>query len=632
MRHAFSFSLAFLVLVSFSCGQISGQSKSVSFQEGMNAYFQMNHTKAYTIFSNVWNDKGQTEKDRVQAGRFLATMDWLLYRKNAKAHGMLKELEKIDFEQSQLQILKARVLEDEEKFDKAIAAAQKAIDVSSSESESYRALMVYCQHVLGRYKHQLLKGEKSSSDDISEVKEAYATLGKLIDEQSGDVKLANIYLGYSLLLRQGSEAFNAWLTFFRLTDISEVHPSLMKSVGTFQSALAGYRPGVENSRSVSTIIKGLAESGFHEYAVLLKLKEFGSASHSDNRINDIIKYQGFLKRVEQTAIDFYWQTVDGVTGIYDFNKGFLADAEDLWDKLDWEDGTPSFSQKVFIQKMEERFKAIITFINANGYYGLHMGHKVLDDRRVISQYDKSAEFRYISIDHMVSNGYSGWFWDGLSQTGGWARNDEAFLQVRSAYTNGPVEMWRGINDPIAAKKFRDEMKELSKKDDDLAKEDPHAFLPGLARRVVYKGTIELLDSLKSTGLEKKDLRLSFINTLEKIIQGSSIYAHEGRHSIDKKNGYSRVSAELEYTAKLSEIYFSMKPRMSLRAILAPNMGDGTSHGIANLRVVKGLVSWMDKHKKEIVGFESSRPTLPQLDKLTAQQLKRAVRSLDPMAN
>ena len=40
---------------------------------------------------------------------------------------------------------------------------------------------------------------------------------------------------------------------------------------------------------------------------------------------------------------------------------------------------------------------------------------------------------------------------------------------------------------------------------------------------------------------------------------------------------------------------------------------------------------MEAHKAEIDGFDPNRPTLPQLDKLTDEQLKEMAKSYDPMA-
>jgi hypothetical protein len=109
---------------------------------------------------------------------------------------------------------------------------------------------------------------------------------------------------------------------------------------------------------------------------------------------------------------------------------------------------------------------------------------------------------------------------------------------------------------------------------------------------------------------------------------TSIWAHEGRHSIDQKIFKIRNGAELEFRAKLSEIAFSSPSRMT-SSILSP-VGGSSAHGAANKRVLEGLVAWMGTHAAEIPGLDKSSPLLPQLDKLSAQQLLAAVRGMDPI--
>jgi hypothetical protein len=260
-----------------------------------------------------------------------------------------------------------------------------------------------------------------------------------------------------------------------------------------------------------------------------------------------------------------------------------------------------------------------------------MGQIILDDVRTIKQYNEKAEFRYIVIDHMVSNGYSSWFWDGKAEVGGWADDDGGFLQVRSAYTSGPVRAWLAVTDPEQVSKTKEKIQTLRSKDDSLAAKDPYAFLPGLESRIIFNERIFILDSLKMAGFNGPELRLAFIGAIETLERNSSIYAHEGRHAIDKKNGFSGDSEELEYRAKLSEIYFADRPFLAFTAILSRNIGDGTSHGEANLRVIKGLVEWMEENQQQIESFDPSRPTFPQMDKLTEGQLRTAVKNLDPLA-
>lgn len=625
--------LFFLLVLTLGCNR--GGSKvdpgSRSIQEGQNAYFSMDHKVAYSVFTNVLKDSAQTVEDRTLAGSYLAKMDWLFYRKNDRAYKLLDSLELFGHNLTRIHLLRSRILADELRLDDAIASAELAIEQNTSDTEKYHALLANCSHIFNKGKEQVLADKQLSPTDSLELQKAYSVIQELADDNSGDVAVAELYLGYALLFKDGPEAFRAWMSYYRLTDINQVHSSLISSPDTFKTSLDRYTAGPVDNSDSDIIIKGLAESGFYELAVLVKKLQYGSQSHSDPVINEIVFYHDFLKKLEAITQDFYLETIEGEESKNDYKKALAAEGRILWDKLSWTGDPTPFSEEIFNREIRKRFKAVLRFFKANGYYGLHMGHVILDDRKMITQYKESAEFRYVAIDHMVSNGYSGWFWDGEAETGGWADDDESFLQVRSAYTAGPIHSWQAVTDSMEIIKTKKNISELSVADDSIAAADPYAYLPGLSERINYNEKKELLDSLTNMVLDSSALRLKFINELERLELESSIYAHEGRHAIDKKNDYASRSEELEYRAKLSEIYFAENSMLAFIAIMSRNIGDGTSHGNSNLRVVQGLVEWMESNTAKISGFDTSRPALPQIDKLTDKQLKTAIRQMDPMA-
>ena len=125
------------------------------------------------------------------------------------------------------------------------------------------------------------------------------------------------------------------------------------------------------------------------------------------------------------------------------------------------------------------------------------------------------------------------------------------------------------------------------------------------------------------------LREAFIATVARDTLETSIWAHEGRHAIDQQVFKIKDSPELEYRAKLSEIALAKTPRLS-GSILSP-IGGPTAHGLANKRVLEGLIAWMTRHAADIPGFDPGTPAALQLDKLTPAQLRAAAQSLDPIA-
>ena len=260
-----------------------------------------------------------------------------------------------------------------------------------------------------------------------------------------------------------------------------------------------------------------------------------------------------------------------------------------------------------------------------------MGHRVVDKTRTVKQYGHRAQLRFVALDNMVSNGFQSWAWEGNSQHGGWAGPDTIW-QVRPAYANAPIEIWRKIHFGEEQREFEGEMARETDLDNRRVAENPFAFLPGLSMRLKYQGITRLLDDLRSRGIPGEELRLAFIAALEQAVQESSIFAHEGRHAIEQRRDSRYQSGwKAEFSAKLSEVALAPQPRLAFGGILSANIGDRTPHGKANLKIIKGLVSWMEEHRREIEGLNPYRPLLPQFDLLTDGQIRAAIRSIDPLA-
>ena len=202
-------------------------------------------------------------------------------------------------------------------------------------------------------------------------------------------------------------------------------------------------------------------------------------------------------------------------------------------------------------------------------------------------------------------------------------------QVRPMYVDGPWNLWRRTTDPVARKRFDDEVQRDTALDRTRVSGDNVAALTGLTLRLRQQYADTLRARLESEGLTGDALRAAFVRTASADKLASSIWAHEGRHSIDKAHGISK-NEELEFRAKLSEVAFAPAPRTAMGSILSP-IGGGGAHGEANERVLRGVVAWMKTHRAEIAGFDATAPTLTQLDRLTDEQLRAAFRSLDPMA-
>lgn len=604
------------------------QNGTTSIEEADRIYFQMKPDKAYAMYEEIWSGASFSKKDRAAAARKLATMSWLIYNDADKAFQVLEDLEGFGYEKSECYAVWSRILAEEDQHDKAIEMANNAMEEAESMSQTYGARMRYTNSVLEKYMDQSFNGsfdKNASNDDLQKAKDI---IGSIMTNSPGDIDASKLHLGINLLAEDLPQAYKGWLSFYRADPVGNVHETLQKSQELLK---VGFLTDDPNASVITAMINGLTESGFIEYAALMLKLNKDQLSLTGSELDDLWNYYQMLQNLEEITVAFYRAEAEGTANKNNYDREIGVEAQKLWNELSWEGDVPEYELKKFTAELRKRFGTVARLMTANGHYGLSLGHVVLDETREVSQYDKQGTLRYIAIDHMLSNGYSSWFWDGSAEIGGWAPDGSSILQVRSAYSSGPIGAWMMISDPVEMKEMEENIQKNLKTDDQIAKQDPYAYLPGLSMRVRYDLGMKLLSDLKSQELEGSELRSAFISTVEKLILESSIFAHEGRHAIDKKYSGRLNSEEMEYRAKLSEIYFSDAPLGALSAVLSPNIGDGTSHGEANKRVLKGIVGWMRDNKNEIAGLEKNRPLLPQLDKLTEDQLRTAVNSLDPLA-
>lgn len=257
----------------------------------------------------------------------------------------------------------------------------------------------------------------------------------------------------------------------------------------------------------------------------------------------------------------------------------------------------------------------------SGYPSLHGGHLVRDEQILAEQYGRRGEMRFIVIDNMLANGFESWLWDGWAEAGGWATDDGAIVQVRSAYTDGPFLALRRARPGPTRARFEAEIARAEASERAALGRDGVAELPATSDRL----DLQAIDQIAA----RTDGDDAFIAAYGEATFDYSIRLHEGRHALDKASGrYS--STDLEFRAKLSQIALSDYPRLGLANVAGGVLAD-TPHGNANRRILQGYRAWMRRHHAEITGFDRNAPALSQLHLLTDEQIVTIARGLDPWA-
>lgn len=577
-------------------------------------------------------------QDRAEAGAELARIEWRYDGQPDAARERLTKLIPGSKKKVQPLLLLSRMERSLQRFDAAAEAARQALAAAETKDEREasstslaRALVE--EHVLLARNGKPIAFEESARKHL---KEALDLVAPIVHDQPGILAASQVELEAALLLDDGPRALEAWRSYYTASGAAD-STLLAGPRATLGELLPRWQGTAASRTDREALVKALLDSRFFTEAVAVtRDPRTPEAARVTNLpwVKDLILYESYIREVRETTDLYYRDVARGKADAKAWKKGLAKKTEALWDSLSWPNRPPSFDKKALEGKPDsalgDRFGTVIASGETGRVPNLHMGHRVVDEKRTADQYGRRAPIRFIALDAIVSNGYETWMWDGNGAHGGWGEKG-LIVQVRPAYAQGPLFIWQELTDPERRAKADQIMAEETARDDERAAKDPHAYLPGLSLRLQRQGRQTIVEELKKRGLSGGALRAAFVAEADRAVIESSIFAHEGRHAIDKEFEKIKDSASLEYRAKLSEIAFASRPRLAFGGILSGSIGSPTPHGQANLKVMKGMVAWMDAHRAQIDGLDPKKPLLPQLDRLTDDQLRAATRSLDPMA-
>lgn len=640
----------FLVLAAAStaaCGQqgstLKPQASSASglqlLQEAEDAYFRFDLDAARQAFRKCLQEPSSPPPQRAEAARRLAAIAWRFDEDWSRAISLLDQAEKWEGGAFENAAARSRLMENQGRIEQAFRSAQEAIRRAASNEEKLEAAAA-----AGRL---VLRQVRQSTDFATMQDTLQQTLAGLLESLRADpgwLEASRTALGLALAADDGPAALEAWRSYYWVPSSGQIPPSWPygRRLADPHAVLSRELPnwaGSETALEVrARVVQALADSFFFAEAAWLAAdpridpsKQVGGRPE----IAQVVAYSRFLDTIRRASRDFYRRRALELAPAAELRRKFEAEARRLWPRLDWPGAPPPFSETAFMQQISERFGTEVAFRSHHGTQSLIAAHRLIDEKRPVRQYGRQAEVRLVVLDHLASGSYTTWYWDGRAATGGWV-SEKGIVQLRPAYSDGPLRAWNQISDPVARRELEEEIARKSAADDAIARADPYAYLPGLALRMRRQSHLNLLAELRSQGLRVPRLREAFVLELQRLARASSIDAHEGRHALDRRDAFRnafRSGADKEFRAKLSEVALAPDPRLALTGgILSANIGDGSSHGQANLRIMQGLVGWMRENASQIQALDASRPLLPQLDLLTDQQLREAFRSMDPWAN
>src|SRR5215813_13722316 len=364
-----------LALLLCGCVRASAPPKAATVDNASQAVFNGNYATARTLYTAIARTTSDP-KEREDVEIALANIEWRIERNADAARVRLQALgtRRALFEQSRMERDYGNYAAAEAMARKAIPPAQNSRELKSAQLALVGAIVE--SHLEARLTH--------SAPPDSDLREAFAVVRRIVDEDSGRLRPSLLYLNAALMLGEGSAALDAWSSYVGSTAQSAL---LAPAAETLERLLPQWRGGQS-----AEIANALAASRFFDQAVLV-----GAAG-------DTVAWASYLRRVREATNAYYRDVANGRgdAGAYrrELTKLTLETCRVLKvacnDKtLEGKTDTPLYF----------RFGAVIDAGDRGGTFNLHFGHVVLDEKREVIQYGRVATIRFILLEAMVSNGF-----------------------------------------------------------------------------------------------------------------------------------------------------------------------------------------------------------------------------------
>src|SRR5450432_1453822 len=462
---------------------------------------------------------------RLESALMLGAIEWRVRRDTTTASRWLTKAAAMPDGRSRAFAERARMLTTMERASAAAGAARTALDAASDASQRRAALVQLASAAVEpRLSARLSATHARAPSEISDLHPLVELLSAEVRENPGELDPAARLVTLGALANDGPAILLGRNSYYLVGATGATSELLARPRRVLEERLPHWDP--QSAEDCTAVAAALADSRFFSAAAIV-----AAGAPYDARMRDIVAYARFARSVERTTDEYYRATALGRGNAKEWKRALNSRTQILWRDLAWPAAPPPYIEDSAEAELDRRFGAVINLGSTAGYEDLHMGHRVIDERRTVKQYGHEAVVRVVALDAMVSNGFQSWAWDGRAAHGGWG-GGESITQVRPSYAHGPLRAWREVSDSAKQRELRAAEQSDSIADIASARITPVAYFPGLASRLDMQGEKEILDSLRASGLSGPALKSAFVGEYDRAIRESSIFAHEGRHVID----------------------------------------------------------------------------------------------------
>jgi hypothetical protein len=558
----------------------------------------------------------------------LAHLDWHVYRDflNAKEH--LNQLKTVQGNESLAHRMLSKIEQERGNIALSLYHARKSVQTALGTSEYLDAIKNYANVLYERQRSQLQLKKEIEKGLLYSVHEE---LAHLLTCYPGELDLALLSLGFSLLLEDGEQALAALFAYYGFVEPSDVWPTLQSPVHLLQDGLLNLGKNNLDAQQYKSLLIGLAQSRFYEYAYMLLLQspsEIQEQLLSDELIGSYILYARYLDYLRQETYDLYRFTAQNINLGTEIWKRTTLHEQRVFEKqkellasLGFVPETESrtTSNDVFEEELYRRFGALgfVGATNSCRYYSRVHGHVVRQENVLITQYGYETEVVSLELDHINTVGFTGWL-HGILDVGGWSKG-HVIIGVRQAYAKKSLEAYLLILDQEHRKLVQELAHSLS-----MAR-DFETLCKGLSLQLTLQFVDELYETCVEAGYSGSELYRTFSQRFLEAVQASAIYAHEGRHGIDQLyfpedfRAWSNEKRELH--AKYSELVFAADIRIPLSAMLHDL--SNSDHGRANRTIIELL-------QRCVSDAPFSEHPIRAILSTPSEQIKQCIKQADPL--
>ncbi|HET9230963.1 MAG TPA: hypothetical protein VFO00_06720 [Vitreimonas sp.] len=584
----------------------SGPAQAVTLAEALSAYRNNQVADAERMLGEVAADPAASAFDRAAARRKLARIDWMARGETDAATRALSETPA--GEGFCAVITGALSVFREAENGGAIIEQAESVGPECRPTE-LETLRIERARI-----HMALAATASGEERARHLAQAAENLYAIDAVAATTPEVALPRFSLALAQRDADAAFAGWRTYYWLA-VADAPQALALYAGRVEQVFASGLRAAAADNDVITLVTMLARAGFADDARLLAEQTGVGARARDNaEWRRVAAYFALNDAIREATLRANREMINGGRATW-YQGEIIAASTRAMEAM-------GLSGDLRVA-LAEAFGVYGTVGETSGYPSMHGGHLVQDERLQVEQYGRSGEVRFIVIDNVLANGYESWLWDGWAQAGGWSSDGNTIVQIRSAYTSGPLGALRRTRPGPVRDRFMTELQRQSAEELATLGRDGVAELPATSNRLEQ----QVYDAIAARAGADDD---AFIAEVWRATNQYSITSHEGRHALDNANQPGLSATQLEFRAKLSQIIFADYPRLGLASVAGQAIND-TPHGRGNQRALEGYRRWMREHRDEIAGFDATQPTLSQLDKLTDQQIVAAARSMDPWA-